>query len=156
MSINKYFLWFTLILVFLLSACSGSEQVIEIKGKESLKTLLIEKVDGNSSSEEMTKIVKDKDKIEKVLSKIEGLKVKESSNEHLFDEIKSQSTYTFGFSENEEIESGKEVPYAFSVLNDGTLIFTHKDVGSPITPRITTVKDKDLLNDIKQILEIQF
>lgn len=150
MSINKYFICFTLILFFLLSACSGSEQVIEIKSKDSLKTLLIEKVDGNSSSEEMTKIVKDKDKIENVLSMIEGLKVKESSSEYVFDEIKSQSTYTFSFFESEEIESGKEVPYAFSVLNYGTLIFSHKDVGSPITLRITTAKDKDLLNDINQ------
>lgn len=150
MSINKYFICFTLILFFLHSACSGSEQVIEIKSKDSLKTLLIEKVDGNSSSEEMTKIVKDKDKIENVLSMIEGLKVKESSSEYVFDEIKSQSTYTFSFFESEEIESGKEVPYAFSVLNYGTLIFSHKDVGSPITLRITTAKDKDLLNDINQ------
>jgi hypothetical protein len=156
MSINKYFIWFTLILVFFLSACSRSEQVIEIKSKDSLRSLLIEKIDTNFSSEEMTKLVKDKDKIEKVLSMIEGLKVKESSSEHVFDEINSQSTYTFNFFENEEIESGKEVPYAFSVLNDGTLIFTHKDVGSPITPRITTVKDKDLLDDIKQILGINF
>jgi hypothetical protein len=155
MSIKNYFIWFTLILVFLLSACTGNEQVIEIKSKDSLRTLLIEKVDGNSSSEEMTKIVKDKDKIEKVLSVIEGLKVKESSSEHVFDEIKTQSTYTFSFSKN-EIESGKEVPYAFFILKDGTLIFTHNDVDSPITPRVTTIKDKDLLNDIKQILKIQF
>jgi hypothetical protein len=156
MSIKNYFIWFTLILVFLLSACSGNEQVVEIKSKDSLRTLLIEKVDGNSSSEEMTKIVKDKDKIEKVLSMIEGLKVKESSSQHVFDEIKLQSTYTFSFSDNEEIESGKEVPYAFLILKDGTLIFTHKDVDSPITPLITTVKDKNLLNEIKHILEVQF
>lgn len=156
MSIKNYFIWFTLILVFLLSACSGNEQVIEINSKDSLRTLLIEKVDGNSSSEEMTKIVKDKDKIEKVLSMIEGLKVKESSSEHVLDEIKLQSTYTFSFSDNEEIESGKEVPYAFFILKDGTLIFTHKDVDSPITPLITTVKDKNLLNEIKHILEVQF
>ena len=120
MSINKYFICFTLSLFFLLSACSGSEQAIEIKSKDSLRTLFIEKVDGNSSSEEMSIIVKDKDKIEKLLSMIEGLKVKESNSEYVFDEIKSQSTYTFSFFESEEIQSGKEVPYAFSVLNDGT------------------------------------
>ncbi|MEH7309312.1 hypothetical protein [Neobacillus drentensis] len=154
---NKYlFIGITIIVSILLSACSANEEVIKIHSKDSLRTLFIQKVEGNSSSEEMTKIVKDKDKIEKILSKIEGLKVEDSNSQFAFDELKSQNTYTFSFFDSEKFESGKEVPYAFSVLNDGTFIFTHKDVGLIKTPRMTIAKHKDLLNEMKQLLEINF
>ena len=154
---NKYLLIvLTIILSILLSACSNQEEVIKIKSQDSLRTLYIQKVEGDSSSEEMTKMVKDKEKIDKILAMIEGLKVKESNSKYIFNEMKSQDTYTFSFFESGTNESGKEVPYAFSVLNEGTFIFTHNDVGSLKTPRITNVKHKDLLNEMKQLLELPF
>lgn len=117
--------------------------------------LFIQKVEDNASSEEMTKIVKDKQKVKKILTMIEGLKVKETNSEYVLEQMKSQNTYIFSFSEDENIETGV-VPYAFNVLNDGTFIFTHEKVNSLQKPRITTGKHQDLLNEMKQLLEIDF
>lgn len=157
MSINKNFvISLTFICLLILNACSQKEEVIEINGKDSLKTLSIQKMVENSSSEEMNRMVKDKVKIDKVLTMIEDLEVKEISSEKIFDKMKTQTTYSYNFFENENIESGKEVPYAFSVLDDGTFIFTHKDVGSLQTPRMTTTHHKKLLKEINQLLGIEF
>ncbi|MED3652853.1 hypothetical protein P4489_00585 [Heyndrickxia sporothermodurans] len=154
---NKYtFIGFLTIWSILLCACSGNKEEIKIVKKNSLSTIFIQKVVDNSSSEEMTKIVKDKKMVEKILSMVEGLKVKKSNSKYIFDEMKTQNTYSFGFFENEKIQSGKKVPYAFYVLNDGTFVFTHNDVGSIKKTRITIDKHKDLLSKMKQLLEINF
>ncbi len=43
-------------------------------------------------------MIKDKQKIKHVLTMIERLKVKEISSESVFDQLKSQNNYLFGFS----------------------------------------------------------
>ncbi|MED3652109.1 hypothetical protein [Heyndrickxia sporothermodurans] len=154
---NKYtFIGFLTILSILLCACSGNKEEIKIDKKNSLSTIFIQKVVDNSSSEEMTKIVKDKKMVKKILSMVEGLKVKKSDSQYIFDEMKTQNTYSFNFFESEKIQSGKKVPYAFYVLNDGTFVFTHNDVGSIKKTRITIDKHKDLFSKMKQLLEINF
>ncbi|KYD03519.1 hypothetical protein [Heyndrickxia sporothermodurans] len=155
---NKYtFIGFLTILSILLCACSGNKEEIKIDKKNSLSTIFIQKVENNSSSEGMTKIVKDKKMVEKILSMVEGLKVKKSNSKYIFDEMKTQNTYSFGFFENEKIQSGeKKVPYAFYVLNDGIFVFTHNDVGSIKKTRITIDKHKNLFSKMKQLLEINF
>jgi hypothetical protein len=145
-----------IVMTFLLSTCSGNEETIKLEDKSFASTLFIQKVEDNSSAEEMTKIVKDEEKIEQILAMIEGLKVEETNNEYALDEMKLQKTYIFNFFEGEKMETAKEVPYAFSVLEDGTFIFTHNDFNSPQVPRITLEKHKELLDDIKQLFEIDF
>ncbi|WP_430787006.1 hypothetical protein VBD025_15320 [Virgibacillus flavescens] len=104
----------------------------------------------------MTKTIKDKQKIKKVLTMIEGLKVKKSSSESIVKQLKSQNNYSFGFAESDKLESGKKIPYTFSVLKDGTFIFPYEDFNSLQKPRITIEKHKELLNEIKELLEINF
>ncbi|ASK64168.1 hypothetical protein CFK37_19445 [Virgibacillus phasianinus] len=142
--------------IFLLSACSENEEVVKVKEKGLSGQLFIQKVENNTSSEEMTKMIKDKQKIKKILTMVEGLKVKETSNENAFDQMKSQNSYTFIFSKGEKLETVKKAPYAFHVLSDGTFIFPYKDFNSLQKPRKTVEKHKELFNDIKQILEIDF
>lgn len=154
--IKNKFIGLTLIL-FLLSACSGKEEVIQIENKNFSGTLWIQKVEDNSSSEEMTKIVRDKQKIEQILTMVDGLKVKEKDTEYMFDELKSHNAYMFIITEGKKMESGKVVPsYAFNVLDDGTFFFTNINVNSIRKPRMTTEKHKDLLNEMKQLLELNF
>ncbi|WP_010529145.1 hypothetical protein [Lentibacillus jeotgali] len=118
--------------------------------------LFIQKVEDNTSSEEMTKVIKDKQKIKQVLTMVEGLKVKETNSENITDQLKSQNNYSFNFSKGEKLETSKRVPYSFTVLSDGTFIFPYKDFNSLQKPRITIEKHKELFNDIKQLLEINF
>ncbi|TYS89900.1 hypothetical protein [Rossellomorea aquimaris] len=64
-----------------MSGCSNGEQVIEIENKEKASSLFIQKVENDTSSEELTKVVSDKQQIEQVLTMAEGLEVKKISFE---------------------------------------------------------------------------
>lgn len=146
-----------LIILFVLSACSGNEiEVIEINNKNFSNALFIQKVVDDSSTEEMTKMVSDQQKIEKILTMVDGLKVEETNTDYMFKEMKSRNTYMFVFTEGEELPLEKEIPYAFNVLEDGTFFFSYKNVNSHQKPRKTIEKHKDLLNEMKQLLEIDF
>ncbi|MFC4559338.1 hypothetical protein ACFO3D_14150 [Virgibacillus kekensis] len=146
----------TSLMMFLsLIGCSENKTVINIDDKSSFSTLVIQKMENNSSSEEMTKIIRDKQKIKQILKLVEGVKVKETKKDYAFNQLKSKSSYMFGFFEGEKTETGR-IPYAFYILADGTFIFTYKEVNSIQQPRITVKKHEDLLNEIKRRLEIDF
>ncbi|MDF2789859.1 MAG: hypothetical protein K0S80_2957, partial [Neobacillus sp.] len=78
------------------------------------------------------------------------------NTEYLLDELKSQDSYSFSFAEGEKLESAKQIPYSFTVLNDGTFFFTNKDVNSIQQPRMILKKHKELLNEMKELLEVDF
>lgn len=144
------------ILVFILSGCSNSEQVIEIENKEKASSLFIQKVENDTSSEELTKVVSDKQQIEQVLTMAEGLEVKKISFEETMKKMKASNTYMFVFSEGKEIQSGEKAPFAFYALENGTFIFPYNDFNSPQKPLITVERQKGLLDEMKQLFEITF
>jgi len=145
-----------IIIVILLSACSEKEEVIEIEDKNFSSMLVIQKVEKNASSEDMTKVVRDKQKIEEIVTMVEGLRVKETDTEYMMDELKSHDSYSFNFAEGENMESGKPIPYSFIVLTDGTFFFTHTEVNFTEKTRMTVDKNKALLNEINQIVDVNF
>ncbi|WP_371068517.1 hypothetical protein [Sediminibacillus sp. JSM 1682029] len=143
-------------MLLLLSACSKSEQVIEIKDKGISSSLFIQNVEDNSSSEEMTKMVNDKQKIEDVLTMVDGLKAKTTSSEEMMDKMKSTNTYMFAFSKGEGLKRGRAAPYAFYALENGTFIFPYNDFNSKQKPLITIEKHEGLLDEMKKLLGIEF
>ncbi|MDR7238739.1 hypothetical protein [Neobacillus drentensis] len=151
-------LFISLITVFVfLSGCSGKkEEVIQIKNNNLSGMLMVQKTEDQTSSEEMTKMITDKQKIEKILTMVEGLKVKKTDTDRMLAEMKAQDSYSFSFAEGDKMESGKQAAYSFVVLNDGTLFFTHKDINSPQKPRMTIEKHKNLLKEMKDLLEMDF
>jgi hypothetical protein len=153
--IKRLFLGLT-ILVFILCGCSNSEQVKEIENKDKAGSLFIQKVENDTSSEELTKVVDDKQQIEQVLAMIEGLEVKKVSSEESVEKMKGSNTYMFAFLEGKEIESGKKAPFAYYALENGTFIFPYSDFYSPQEPLITVESQKGLLDDIKQLFELTF
>ena len=144
------------IIVFLLSACSDNEQVIGIEDKGSASLLFIQKVENNTSSEEMTRMVKDKQEVEQVLTMVEGVEVKKTIPEEIMDKMESTDTYMFVFSVGEELQTGEAAPYAFYALENGTFVFLYSDFNSPQEPLITTERHQGLLDDIKHLFGIEF
>ncbi|MFC0525541.1 hypothetical protein ACFFGV_18310 [Pontibacillus salicampi] len=149
----KTFIMPLAIMVLCLSACSNNEEIIKFKDKSFANTLHIQKVENNSSSEEVSKMVTDKDKIKEVLSMVEGLKAEEINKDTFMEKLKSQSVYMFAFfqGDGKNTEKGK---YAFNILEDGTILFHYDRVDNPGTPLITTDKNKDLLDKMKQKLDL--
>src|SRR5699024_7503282 len=128
---------------------------IKIDNKSFAEVLFVQKVEGNSSNEDLTKKISEPSKIKEILNMVEGVKVQEVEEKSLFETLKSQNTYMFSFSE--ELKSAEEMPYAFYVLKDGTLVFTHDKVNSVRKkPLVSSDKHKDLLNEIKDKLELDF
>lgn len=144
-----------IVILFLFSACSGNGEAIKIEDKSFANTLFIQKVEDNSTAEELSKIVRDKEKIEQVLSLVEGLKVEEIKKENFFDELKSHNSYMFGFLKDKKIKTGK-IPYSFYILDDGTFLFNYENDDSQRTLRVTIEKQKKLFEEIKQLLKIDF
>lgn len=149
----KYISVLLIVIVLLLSACSGDKETVKLDDKSFADTLFVQKVENNSSSGEMTKIVTDKDKIEKILSMVEGLKVEKTSNESLFEELKKQDVYMFGFFKGTATAT-KKGEYAFNILEDGTILFSNYD--NQNSASVTTKEHIDLMEEIKQVLEINF
>jgi translation initiation factor 1 (eIF-1/SUI1) len=140
-----------------MSACADKKkEVVKIKDKNFSGMLMVQKMKDNTGTEEMTKIIRDKQKIEKILTMVDGLKVVETKTEKMTDALKAQDSYFFTFAEGEKFEYGKPAPYVFIILNDGTFFFSYKDVNSLQKPRMTIVEHKELLNETKQLLGVNF
>ncbi|WP_042351370.1 hypothetical protein [Bacillus massiliigorillae] len=153
----KYRFISLLIVLLVLSACSDKqEEVIEIKDKHFSGKLWVQKVENITSTEEQMKMTTNKQMIEQILSMVDGLAVKEMNNEKMLEKMKSQDSYFFSFAEGTKMEIAKPMPYAFIVLKDGTFIFTHKDVHSVTKPLVTIEKHPDLLEEMKQLVKVEF
>ncbi|MEW5571453.1 hypothetical protein [Rossellomorea marisflavi] len=156
LKIKKLFLGLT-IFMFILHGCSNTEQNKGIEDKkDKAGSLFIHKVENGTSSEKLTKIVNDKQQIEKGLTMIEGLEVKKISSEETMEKIKASNTYIFTFSEGTNLKSGEIAPFAFYALENGTFIFPYSEFNASQEPTITVENQKDLLREMKQLFNITF
>ncbi|MGV3466137.1 MAG: hypothetical protein ACO1OT_12695 [Heyndrickxia sp.] len=155
---KKFIFFITLIILgtILLGGCSTTEDVMKIEKTNFAKVLFVQKVVNDTSNEKLTKEITDETKIKETLELLDGLKVKKMKSKNVLAKMKSNDTYMFAISKTNKLSAGK-VPYAFYILNDGTIIFTHKDVDSLLdTPLITTKAHKDILEKMKENLNIVF
>lgn len=156
MRIWKKFIMPIFVLTFLISCSSGSND-ITIKNKTFASNLFVQKVENSTSSEELTKNISNKEKIEQVFQMVDGLEVEEKQREDVFEMMNSDDLYTFVFTDKNKFETGKEPPYAFYALEDGTFLFTHEGLNSVRKkPVVTTEKHKDLLQEIMQHFDVDF
>ncbi len=131
-------------------------EAVQIKDKHFSNIMVVQKIENNTTSEEKIRTLKDQSKIEKILSIIDGMKVEESSNEVMLEKMKMQDSYLFLFGNGDHLESGKPIPYSFSVLDDGTFFFVNDNVNSLQRPHISIEKHVELLNDMKRFLKIEY
>ncbi|WP_421385252.1 hypothetical protein ACOJQI_10965 [Bacillus salacetis] len=142
-----------IVLILLLSACSGNEK-IRFEDKSFASTLMIQKVENSTSSEEMTTIVTDQEKIKNILTMIEDLEVKNIKVNTFMETLTSKTSYMFVFFE--EGRSAEKAEFAFYILEDGTILFNSQESRNPGKPLIGKEKQLDILNEMKQTLEIDF
>lgn len=152
---RKTIISFLMLVCFLLNACSQNEETVEIDDKGFANMLLVQKIEGNIASDDMTKIVKDKEKITETLEMVEGLEVKEIEVNRMFEKLRAQNAYMFSFLEN-DVRDTEKIPYAFYILEDGTVLFTAENVGSPEYPRVSIAKQEDLLDEMREMLDVEF
>ncbi|WP_316569377.1 hypothetical protein [Neobacillus sp. YIM B06451] len=142
-----------LLIVFLIDWYTGKKVSISMNKDVQLQEIVIQKGIGNLSDIK-NRTVKNPQKAEEILSMVEGLKVKEAKEKV---RIESPDTYMFSFHTGDDSERGEMVPYSFFVLGDGTFIFTHEDVDKPLeNPLVTTSKHKELLDEIRQHVGLNF
>ncbi|TYR74174.1 hypothetical protein FZC79_15260 [Rossellomorea vietnamensis] len=147
---------FVVLTAFFLGACASGEEVLKIGDTTFAKMLVVQKVENDTSDEALTKSITDETKVEETLKLVSGLKVKELSTDEFVNKLKSQNSYSFSFFKTEQDTSGM-IPYAFYVLEDGTMMFTFEEVDSlREKPLITINAEKELLDKIKDHLEIEF
>lgn len=143
------------ILLGLLCACSPEEQTVQIEDKDFANILLIQKVENNFTSEQLSKQIEDQEMIEQVLTMVEGLKVEEIDNEELIKILESQDNYyMFDFYEGDDTNILRG-DYGFHVLEDGTMLF-NVDLLSVTNPLVTVETHKELLEAMKEMLGINF
>lgn len=142
-------------IILLLCSCSNEEKPLEIKDKSFAETLLINRIKDNVSGVSGDPIViKDNQKIIKLLTIVEGMKVKKGDYNKFMDELKAQDSYSFSITEEKKLESRAHIAYAFYVLDDGTFFFIENSDATKTY--ITTRKYPDQLNKIKDLLDIKF
>ncbi|MEW4305626.1 hypothetical protein [Rossellomorea marisflavi] len=144
-----------LVTAIILAGCSAKEEIIAFKDKQFANTLIVQKVENNTSTEEQTKMVTEKNTIEKVLTQVEGLEVEEISQDSFMKKLKSKSSYSFVFLGPDQIESGKG-KYAFTILKDGTILFNFAEVEDPGSTMISKQKQPEVLEELKKQLDVSF
>ncbi|XXM72439.1 hypothetical protein ACQ0QQ_00620 [Lysinibacillus sphaericus] len=150
------FIIFVLFLILSLHACSNHETISTIEAGDFAKALFVQKVENSTSKEELTKMITDPAKIKAALDLVDGLLVKETTSDKVLKMMKAEDTYMFYFSKTDEMVTGK-VPYAFYILGDGHVIFTHGDEDELLVkPLITAETHEDLLEEVRQGLNIDF
>ncbi|MGG4547716.1 hypothetical protein ABER02_07985 [Rossellomorea marisflavi] len=151
----KKWLMSILVTAIILAGCSAKEETIAFEDKQFASTLVIQKVEHNASTEEKTKMVTEEDKIEKTLTQMEGLEVEEISQDSFMKKLKSKSSYTFVFLGPDQKESGKG-KYAFTILEDGTILFNFTKVEDPGSTMISKQKQPEVLKELKNQLDVSF
>ncbi|ASN06760.1 hypothetical protein [Virgibacillus necropolis] len=145
-----------ILILVMLSACSNEEKVLEIKDKSFAETLLINKVvDNVSGSSGEPIVIKEDQRIIKLLTMVEGMNVKKGDYDKFINKLRIRDSYSFSISDEEKLTTGTYVAYSFYVLEDGTFFFI-QNTGDAIKRYITTKKYPDMLNKIKETLEIDF
>ena len=120
------------------------------------EALFVQKVEDFTSTEALTKTITEPARIENSFHMLEGIEMKDISDEKVTELMKSNDTYMFSLSKTDKMTTGK-VPYGFIILGDGTIIFTHSAVGEiREKPLISTEPHKDMLSSMKEKLNIQF
>jgi len=154
-NIMKKWLMSILVTAIILAGCSAKEETIAFKDKQFANTLIVQKVENNTSTEEQTKMITEKDTLEKVLTQVEGLEVEEISQDSFMKKLKSKSSYTFVFLGPDQKESGKG-KYAFAILEDGTILFNFAEVEDPGSTMISKQKQPQVLEELKSQLDVSF
>jgi len=151
-------LFISILMINLLIGCSNSKTQITIDNKDFAKNLIVERMEDNVTSDEFNKEISNTSEIEEVLGMVDDMKVQKADKNasEILKTNQSSEIYVYSFFK-EKIETGKIVPYAFIVLEDGTFIYTHDKVNSVRQkPLISVEKHKDMVNDLKDKLEINF
>ncbi|WP_409271695.1 hypothetical protein V1499_19130 [Neobacillus sp. SCS-31] len=142
-----------LLIVFLIDRFTEKKVRITKNEDVQLQEIVIQKGIGNLSDIK-NRTVNSPQKAEEILSMVEGLKVKEAKEKV---RIESPDTYVFSFHRGENSGIEKIVGYSFFVLGDGTFVFTHQDINKPLdNPLVTTSTHKELLDEIRQQLNLNF
>ncbi|RDU37937.1 hypothetical protein DRW41_09000 [Neobacillus piezotolerans] len=142
-----------LLIIFLIDRFSEKKVRITMNEDNQMQAIAIQKGIGDIFYVE-NRTVKNPQKAEEILSMVEGLEVKEAKEKV---RIESPDTYMFSFLKGDDSERRKMVPYSFFVLGDGTFVFTHEDVDKPLDkPLVTTSEHKELLDEIRQQLNLNF
>ncbi|WP_163582911.1 hypothetical protein [Gracilibacillus saliphilus] len=148
---------FILVILFgLLCACATEEKTVQIENKDFADTLFVQKVENNFTSDKLAKMIEDSEKIKQVLSKVEGLEAEKIDNDELISILENHdSYYMFGFFEGDSTNIQKE-DYGFQILEDGTILFNYDQVDNSDHPLVTVDTHKDILEEMKEMLEITF
>ncbi|MCA1054002.1 hypothetical protein LCM10_03300 [Rossellomorea aquimaris] len=154
---KKFTTFFVFIVTLqLLTACNGKVETINFDNKGDTKLLFVQKVENFTSREELTKEITDQSKINRMIDSLDGIEAMEISSNKATDLMESQDAYMFSFSKTKQLTTGM-VPFGFVFLEDGTIIFTHREVDQlREKPLVTTDTHEELLTRIKDDLEVEF
>lgn len=150
------FIMISVLIAVLLGACGDHVEELKIDNVGFAESLFVQKVEDFTSTEALTKTITEPAKIEKTFQRLEGIEMREISGEKVTEMMKSNDTYMFSLSKTDKMTTGK-VPYGFTILGDGTIIFTHSSVGKiREKPLISTKLHKDIFDSMKEELDIIF
>ncbi|UOQ84090.1 hypothetical protein [Gracilibacillus salinarum] len=153
---KKVFVLLVIILLCILSACSWNEKTVEFKNKDFANTLFVQKVENNFTSKKLSKPIEDDKKIKEILTMLDGLKAEQIDNEELIKILEDQDNYyMFGFYGDDKIKNQRG-DYAFQFLEDGTILFSYDAKSTDSYPLISVAHHQELLEDMKDVLEISF
>ncbi|WP_058305976.1 hypothetical protein [Gracilibacillus massiliensis] len=147
---------FSILFLSLLSACNNDEEKVTIEDKNFANILYVQKIENNYSSRELTKPIEDQEKIQEVLTIVEGLPAEKISTDEFIQKLENQDDYyRFGFV-GENGENVQRDQYAFQIMDDGTIIFNFDQINNPDHPLVTVTAHHEILEELKEVLGIQF
>ncbi|SFP37364.1 hypothetical protein [Salibacterium halotolerans] len=132
----RYVLLF--VLMCLCSACGSSTNEETLSNtdpsptnQEEMGFLHIQKISADNASAG-TKIIKDKEKIQNILSATENVKVQETSKNTNMEKQTDQPSYLFSFSKQRNVN--EQAAYSFFLYQDGTIIILTEQDHNYIVP----------------------
>jgi hypothetical protein len=146
---------FAVLLIFLLSGCQ-KEASIKIKDPESYQLLLVEKTKNNRSVAGDSIVIKDSERIRKILKEVSGLKGKPLPAKALIRRMKSQAPIILSFSKKNSLHDSLHPDYVLEVLEDGRVIFPDTSQ-KPIKMAFITKKGwPDVVKNIQKLIGEKF
>lgn len=160
MLIIKKFIPFAIIILLVLSVVyvifSGkSEETMEVPSGKEFISVQVQSIVDNKEVKSKTITIEDKEKLDDILSAVDGLKTKQSTITNTEKEIKDVNSYFFYFENKKERDLKKPFPYSFFITETGYIYYTHNAINSLDTPRRTVEAHPEILKELKEITGVK-
>ncbi len=150
-------------LIILMSACSNTENTVDIEVTEEYQFMEIDKVRSGEASAQKTKNIQDREVMKRIIEQVNDLPVKTIEDQQkTFNQLRQETVFFFWFTEEDwfsdlsKVRDSQQPVYTFIAKPDGTFYLGDPTKESKKISFVTKEKHPELFQQFQKELDLNF